>query len=242
MFEWKSGANTEADQLQRYSRVVPRDLIEKAYIHVSKCTTHDVAIIAKNEHRDTIPIGVSNGSYTFPVLVTIPTGMEIILNQFSNAPTHGLFPLTVNWDTLPTHFFPLDAGSELWEFAEQAIPIVLEAMANGATRISQNDLGKEMFKQMWDRMSPDYKGSLKTKIQQVMDQAARAQFGRHLQRSTARGVQSPTWDIVDNPLNAAVDKRQKAWKAMRKKQKELIEYFQNPNRQEFLELQDGTPV
>lgn len=49
VFEWKSGANTEADQLQRYSRVEPADLIGKAYIAVSKCTTHDIAIVAKDE-------------------------------------------------------------------------------------------------------------------------------------------------------------------------------------------------
>jgi hypothetical protein len=141
-------------------------------------------------------------------------------------------------------FFPLDADSELWEFAEVAIPVVLEEMANGSTRISRDDLGKKMFRGMWDRMSPDYKGLLKQKIQQVMDQAARGQFSKHLQRNTtARGAtQSPSWDVLDNPLNGAADKRHKAWRAMLKKQQALIEHFQNPNRQEYLGLDGGQVV
>src|SRR4051794_7650281 len=67
-FEWKSGANTEADQLQRYSMVEPSDLVAKAFVHVNKCATHDTAIIGKGEHRATIPIGVRDGGYNFPVM------------------------------------------------------------------------------------------------------------------------------------------------------------------------------
>jgi hypothetical protein len=243
--EFKSGANTEGDQLQRYSRVVPADLIAKAYVHVSKCATHDVTVIGKDEHRTTLPIGVVDGGYGFPVMVTTPTGMEIIQNAFSDQPTDAVFrPLVVNRANLPMSFFPLDADSELWEFAEVAIPIVLEEMANGLTRIIQNDLGKKMFRGMWDRMRPDDRGQLKQKIQQVMDQAARGQFGRYLQRNTTASgaTQSPSWDVLDNPLNGAADKRQKAWRAMLKKQQALVEYFQNPNRQGYLGLDGGQAV
>src|SRR5260370_15722658 len=49
-------------------------------------------------------------------------------------------------------------------------------------------------------------------IKAVMDQASRGQFSKHLQRNTtARAVtQSLSWDVLDNPLNGAADKRQKA--------------------------------
>lgn len=245
VLEWKSGANTEADQLQRYSQLVPQDLIAKALINVTKCATHDVAIIGKDAHRATLPLGVVNGGYGFVVMLTTATGMEIVLNAFANLPTTQVFsPLVVNWATLPMSFFPLDADSELWEFAEKTIPIVLEDMVNGVPRVVQNDLGKRLFPGMWDRMRPEYRGLLKQKIQQVMDQAARGQFGKHLQRNpAARGVvQSLSWDVLDNPLNGAADKRQKAWKSMLKKHQELIEYFQNPNRQEYLRLDAGQAV
>ncbi|HWX94050.1 MAG TPA: hypothetical protein VNY29_15590 [Terriglobales bacterium] len=220
-------------------------MIAKAYVHVNKCTTHDIAIIGKIEHGATLTIGVVEGEYNFPLMAITPTGLEIVYNAFTNLPTDAVFrPLLIDWAKLPMSFFPLDADSELWEFAEVAMTIVLEEMANGATRISRDDLGKKMFKGMWDRMNPEYKGQLKTKIQQVMDQAARGQFGRHLQRNTtARGTtQSPHWDVVDNPLHGAVDRRQKAWRGMLKNQAALIEYFQNPNRQEYLGLEGGQVV
>jgi hypothetical protein len=109
---------------------------------------------------------------------------------------------------------------------------VLEEMANGSTRIIQNDIGKKMFKGMWDRMHPDYRGQLKQKIQQVMDQASRGQFSKHLQRNTtARAVtQSLSWDVLDNPHNGAMDKRQKGWRGMLRKQRAFIDYLQDPNK------------
>ncbi len=245
VLEWKSGANTETDQLQRYSRIAPLDLIAKAYIHVNKCATHDVAIVGRDKHRETLPIGVQQGEYQFPVMVTTSQGMEIIYNEFSNVPTNSVFsPLLVNWVTLPTTFFPLDADSDLWEFAEQAIPIVLEEMSNGVPSIALDDLGKKMFRGMWDRMRPDYRGLLKQKIQKVIDQASRGQFSKHLQRNTtARAVsQSLRWDVLENPLIGAADKRQKAWKAMLKKQETLIDYFKDENRQEYLAMDGGQNV
>jgi len=243
ILEWKSGANTEADQLQRYSRVIPADLITKAYVHRSKCETHDVAVIGRDEHRLTIPIGIANPGYPFPVLVTTPQGMEIIHNTFSSAPTDAAFrPLVINWDTLPTTFFPLDSDSALWEFAEHAIPYVLEDMVGGSPRILLDELGRRMVP-LWSRMRPDYRGLLKTKIQEVMNHAAQSEFGTHLQRGTARGaIGAPHWDIINNPLVGAADKRQKAWKSMLKKHQALIDYYKNPVRQEMLELDEGEAV
>lgn len=101
-----------------------------------------------------------------------------------------------------------------------------------------------MFRGMWDRMRPDYRGLLKQKIQKVIDQASRGQFSKHLQRNTtARAVsQSLRWDVLENPLIGAADKRQKAWKAMLKKQETLIDYFKDENRQEYLAMDGGQNV
>ena len=240
VFEFKSGANTEADQLQRYSVVVPNDLRAKALIHPAKCVTHDVAIIAKHEHRGTIPIGVVAGGYLFPVLVTTATGIEVAHGAFSSAPTDAVFrPLVVDWATLPTTFFPLDADSELWEFAEKAIPYVLEDMAKGVPRIRLDELAAHMIP-LWTRMSPTYQTQIKDKIREVMNHAAQVEFSNHLERAPAGGViHAPHWNVIENPLVGAADKRQRAWKAMAKKHQSLIEYYQNPHRQEVLELRAG---
>ena len=106
-------------------------------------------------------------------------------------------------------------------------------MASGAPNITQDDLGQKMFRQMWERMRADYRGLLKQKIQQVMNQASRGQFNTHLERTAGGrgGNQQPSWTVLDNPLIGAADKRLKAWKAMLKKQQALIDYFKDENRQ-----------
>lgn len=245
-FEWKSGANTDADQLRRYSQVVPNDLISKALVNSAKCATHDIAIIGQDEHRERLPIGVRQSGYLFPVIVTIPAGMEIILNAFTSSLTDAVFrPLNVDWEKIPSNYFPLDADSEYWEYAEHAIPHVMMEMASGATRIGLDDLARKMFLHHWDRMRPQYRGLLKNKIRQVMDHASRSQFSRHLQISpkAARArLNTRTWDVIDNPLMGIADKRQKAWKAMLKKHRSLIDYFKNPQRQEVLQMDEGQQV
>ena len=241
LFEWKSGANTEADQLHRYSKVTTDDLIARAYLAPGKCTIHDVAVVGRDEHRGTIPIGITDGGYDFPVLVTTPVGIETILNQFKVQQTDAIFrPLAVNWDALPTAFFPLDAESELWEFAEQAIPHVLQEMQKGSPRVLANEIGKHIVP-LWETMRADYRGLLETKIKNVLDRATRKEFNKNLRKNKKLKAKTgtPTWDILENPLVEAADKRHKAWKAMLRQQKALIEYFKDPNRQEDLELNEA---
>jgi hypothetical protein len=239
LFEWKSGANTEADQLQRYSRITTGDLVAKALLTPGKCVVHDIAVIGKDEHRERIPMGIAEGGYTFPALVATPEGLEIILNEFHIPETDAVFRpiLRVNWNTLPTTFFPVDADSELWEFAEHAIPLVLQDMQNGAARILANDVGKRIVPR-WETMRPDYQKQLEDKIEAVIDQAARREFGANLRknaRAKAR-THTPTWDVLENPLLGAADKRQRAWKAMLRQHRSLIAYFKDENRQEELPL------
>jgi len=239
LFEWKEGANTDADQLERYSRVTTNDLVEKALLTRGKCAIHDFAIIGLDEHRERLPIGIRDGGYNFPVLVIVPDGIEIVLNAFHMEQTDAVFRprLEVNWATAPTWFFPLDSESELWEFAEHAIPLVLEDMQKGVPRILANDLAKRMVPH-WDTMRNDYKALLLRKIETVMDRAERREFRKNLAKNTKakRATHTATWDVRENPLLEEADKRHKAFRTLRKQQASLIAYFKSDQRQEELPL------
>ena len=141
----------------------------------------------------------------------------------------------MNWASVPRTFFPLDAESELWEFAEHAIPYVLVEMQKGIPRVLASEIGKRIVP-MWETMRPDYRRLLENRIAAVMDRAARREFSPHFRRNAKlkEKTSTPTWDILANPLIEAADKRQKAWKAMLRHQKALIEYFRDPNRQQDL--------
>ena len=85
-----------------------------------------------------------------------------------------------------------------------------------------------------------YSGTAQKKIATVVDRAARREFGANLRKNTKLKARTSTatWDILANPLMETADKRLKAWKAMLKQQKALIDYFKDPNRQQDLELNE----
>ena len=116
-------------------------------------------------------------------------------------------------------------------------------MASEAVNITQNDLGQKMFRQMWERMRGDYRGLLQAK--NPASEGPSLTWAIEQTPSTNRrgsgGNQQPTWTVLDNPLIGAADRRQKAWKAMLKRQQALIDYFKDENRQRVLQMDGGQP-
>jgi len=118
ILEWKSGANTEADQLRRYSSVTGADLADKAFIDSSKTRTHDVVVVCKAEWKDRIKMGIDK-VFPFVVLVVDESGLRRYLNDSRCQAINDEFNdlLRIDWETVPTSFVPMDRGSELWEFS-----------------------------------------------------------------------------------------------------------------------------
>ena len=96
--------------------------------------------------------------------MTTAVGVETVCNGFKVPQTDALFrPLAVNWNTLPRSFFPLDAESELWEFAEHAIPHVLLEMQKGSPRVLANEIGRQIVP-MWETIEPGTRGQLRRRL------------------------------------------------------------------------------
>jgi len=91
LFEWKSGQNTEADQLRRYARVTTADLRERAGLAVEETTSHDIAVIGRQEFADRFVSGIVQGGYTFPVLLASDDGLAIYRNRFVPNQTNAVF-------------------------------------------------------------------------------------------------------------------------------------------------------
>lgn len=240
LFEWKSGPNTEADQLRRYSRVTQADLTQRAMLVRENCTTHDIAIVGLGEHRDRLVQGIEAGRYPFPILVVTEAGLEKIRNRFSEPTTDAVFQnrLEVDWSRAPMSYFPLDSNSEDWEYAEQVLPHVLTKMADGVPRIIVADIARLLVPQ-WEIANRDFRNSVERKIVTVLDYAERHEFGEFLRRNRAyqgRGG-SPAWDVVENPVWREPDKRLKHWRQMKAKQTRVIEHFRGDEVQGELPLE-----
>lgn len=228
LWEWKSGANTEAPQLRRYAGVTTADLRERAFLAVEETATHDVAIVGLQQHAERLGIGIIAGPYPFPLVLATAIGLQISLNRFVPDQTDRIFrPLEIDWDKVPHNFFPVDADSELWEFAELLIPKVLELMGNGETRILLRQLEEAI--PCWHLMAGRYQGQIRAKIHEVMHLATERQFEPYLRanRGGARGAGlGPHWDVINNPISHSSDRRAQEWKRMGSLHRQFLEFMQ----------------
>lgn len=208
LFEWKEGKNTEEDQLRRYSRVTADDLIKLAFLAPAKCTLIDVALVCREEHQQTVKIGIQKGEYDFPLMATGENSISTVLNNYKVPETDATFkPLNINWQNVTTAFFPLDTDSEIWEFAEYVIPAILEDMQNNKAMILASSVGSRIIP-FWDQIGKPYRNTLENRIAEVIERASRNQLKKYLRKNSKMKAQTSTqtWDLLagcgKTPLNA----------------------------------------
>ena len=220
LLEWKSGANTEADQLRRYSRVNQKDLQTRAFISPSAARSHDVTVVGRDEHVDRLRMGLDAGGYAFPLLLADGEGLALSHNQFQIPQLANLFSprLSINWDQVPSMFVPLDADSALWEVAEVVGPKMLQYMCERRPQVALNDICADICN-TWGIMGQPPKEALRRRVREVLSLAARQHFRAYLRWVGAVG----RIEIVANPLDLEPDKRTVAYRKLRTVQKKFIE-------------------
>ncbi len=240
LFEWKSGPNTDANQLARYAGVTRDDLRERAYLPPTQSEAHDVSVVGLSEHRDRITIGITRGGYDFPVVLRSTAGLETILNQFKVAETDSVFRprLAIDWARVPSSFFPVDKDSPLLDFAALVMPVVFEEMAQGSSRILANYVGERIIRS-WEIVDRQYQREVTQKISVILQRASNHEFSAYLRRNKAvsQRTGTQTWDVTDNPLYGASDRRAKAWRDFKRRQKALLDFFGGATVQQDLPLE-----
>lgn len=206
LFEWKSGNNTETDQLNRYSKITEDDLRQRAFLTAAESERHDVAIIGADEHRERIAIAIDREGHPFPLLIAVSGGIEIVRNVFKEDQLDKVFRprLSVQWENIPTSFLPVDRDSKLHEFAEVIIPEVLQNMARNESRVLLDPLTHRIFP-LWDYVGAKYQSELRSKVREVMSRAVAAEFQNYVRRnkSAEQKTHTPTWDITLNPFTGS---------------------------------------
>jgi hypothetical protein len=224
LLEWKSGKNTEVDQLDRYSRVVPPD-IRARVPSGGACKGHDVVIIAKIEHRDSIAIGIDK-KHKFPLLCVESDGISLNVNRFSHAVINPVFApkLKIDFTRRPSSFIPFDATSPEWMIATEVIPQILQLMHEGETVLLLDAILPAVV-DVWSHISPQDQRTLREKVERVITRAADGHFKPYLKRNRAYEAQSKGkgWDIENSPLNMSSSKRGQEFRRLQKLQKEFVE-------------------
>jgi len=220
LLEWKSGANTEADQLRRYSRLNQNDLQTRAFISRDAARSHDVTVVGRDEHADRLRMGIERGAYTFPLLVADDDGLALSHNQFQISQLSSLFSpkLEINWSRVPSRFVPLDSDSPLWEVAEVLAPKILHYMSERRPRVTLEQICADVCN-TWSIMGTPVKDAFRGKVREVLVQAAHRHFGAYLRWVGA----AHSIEIVANPLDLEPDKRTAVYRRLRTAQKMFIE-------------------
>jgi hypothetical protein len=220
LLEFKSGANTEPDQLWRYSRVTQSDLRSRAFISRDATHSHDVAVVGKSEFGERLRIGIANDSYPFPLLLADEDGLALDHNEFRISQLNSLFSprLEIDWGKVPSRFVPIDRDSELWEVAEVAMPMVLHYMTERRPIVRVEGLCQDICT-TWDIVGRPARNEFRSKIRDVLHEAIRRHFKPYL-RWMKRG---DSMQITANPLDLQPDKRTAAYRRLRTAQEDLIE-------------------
>ncbi|MGB8991706.1 MAG: hypothetical protein WCD80_06590 [Desulfobaccales bacterium] len=221
LIEFKSGSNTDDDQLKRYFRLTRSDIITKAFLSPLSVNLHDIAIVGKNEHRERLKIGIEKRGYTFPLILETGKGLKLFYNQFQVSETTNIFKplLKVNWKYIPRSFVPVNSESDLWEIAELLLPKILKYLKEKRTTIDIEEICQDCCI-TWDIMGKPGKDDFRSNLKKVLAKAARHEF-RGIFRSGGRKFIN--LEIINNPLDTDMDKLPRVFRNLREKQKKFIE-------------------
>jgi len=234
LLEWKEGKNTDPDQLRRYLDVTKEDLTQRPFIDPRAASSFDVAIIGKAEFAERLRLGIDKGEHDFPLLLVESSGIRLDMNQFSNDSLNAVFEprLRIDFSKVPTSFVPFDGDSDLWVVADCVISKIVEYMLRGQPHVLLGRLAEDTVP-TWGIMSPQHQKHLRNnKIFQVVEQAARYEFRKYLKRNhqVERVKHTPTWDILNNPLDLGADRRSRGFRTLQDQKEGFVEALRTGKR------------
>lgn len=221
LVEIKSGKNTEAGQLRRYSRVTARDLSQKVGAPSAAVKNHDVVICGANTHATTLAMGLTQSQVSFPLVVKTDSGLSLAANQFSTDMLNTTFTpeLPIDWSRVPTGFVPIDAQSEAWEVAEVVIPEILEHMLRRSPQVSVEQICAGVCHLTWGTMGKSGKEQIRANVVKVLQAATQGEFKPYL-RVIDRS--QPGIRIENNPLEYGSGKRTVTFRRLIELQQSLL--------------------
>lgn len=227
LLEWKSGANTEDDQLERYSQVTKESLRNNAQVSADAAERHDVSIVGLREHENRLVMGVTDGAYTFPVLSVDPDGITLCHNSFECKELTSVFSpkLLVDMSRIPMRLVPFNGDSMLWEVAEAVIPQLLEYMSRRLPHVDARQVSSDICRETWSIMGNRSRTDVETKVIQVLKLAANGSFKRYLKWEAARKFIA----FQNNPLQLGSDKRTTEFRKLEKLARGFIDSLRRNN-------------
>jgi hypothetical protein len=235
--EWKSGKNTEDDQLSRYAEVTGNDLSSKALLPTKVCSMHDICIVGRTDWEERLKIGAAK--FRFPLVVSGPDSIWLSLNEFKvNKLTKALeHPgLKIEMELIPLSFVPFNESSELWEVAQIVIPEIIKQMVSREPLVLLEEVCKTTIRG-WQTVSASRRPVFRNKVHDVLREASSNEFKRYLSLKPGAKAKlgTTTWEIKNNPLDLSSTRRSREFRRLKSLQQDFVLALRTgrrPSRQE----------
>jgi hypothetical protein len=214
LFEWKSGANSDEDQLRRYADIADADLSRRLSISPPP-SAHCVVIAGKSEHIARLTLGLRNVGSEFPLLATTDAGLELVANRFHSQAIADVFDpvLEIDWDLVPNQYLPIDGEAEPWEYAEQVLPRIFEYIGERRPGFMVDELCSDICPFTWSRLGPPGQNAIRARTEELLADISRRElnefvsFDRGRRRAT---LNNNPYDLPFGQQGAAVRRLQTA--------------------------------
>jgi len=226
MWEWKSGGNIDADQMQRYADVTEADLRQRALVPPGASEQSDVAVVIPEEKEEDVARVLKELGIEFPVVAKHENGLSLSSNAFAVQQLNdSLRPLLeVDFAKQPLHYVPFDVESPDWVLAQRVAQQLLHYMHRQEPRLLVADMARDIVP-AWRSISPAMQGRYTQRLKDIVINMARREFRHYLQRNKQleAATHTQTWDIVNNPIDLATDKRTRVYKDLQRRAQMLVE-------------------
>ncbi|MPZ48251.1 MAG: hypothetical protein GEU75_02880 [Dehalococcoidia bacterium] len=219
LFEIKSGANTDNEQLTRYSRVSQDDLVRRAALQQNEAAQHDVAVMGSAEHQDRLETGVTESGFAFPLVLADKDGIYLHLYSFKTPSVDGVLTprLEIDMDQVPA-FVPVDVESTIVTLAEVVIPYVITSLFQRPAQIRLESICMGICPATWDSMGTEPKGVIRGKVRDVLRRASTARFV-----DTFHFTNNDILEIRNNPLELGARMQSREFQSLKRRQEEFLQ-------------------
>jgi len=172
LFEGKSGRNIEDDQVQRYLKVVPDDVVSKLHIDVpkGKKPSIDVTYLCFSESTPDIISQLNTIAAPFPVLEMAPGVIRLVCNSFSISELNNDLSkgIAIDRNKIPMGYFPFDEDSSNSEVAPYVAQTLVAFATQNKPHFKSDAITRDIIGSLWEHFGGQKKRKLINKVNSIL--------------------------------------------------------------------------
>jgi len=246
-FETKSG-NIQSDceeQLERYSLVTKKDVIQKAAIPSSYPGLHlfTMILFCDAKYQNSYKKIISAKSFPIAVIAMNKKEIKLVLNSITEKFTNKIFKQGIDIEKgyPPLSLIPIlpDAGSV--QMTEYVVDAIITLLVKKKRHFTVAQLMDSVFSSgLWQTFDTEAKKGLHNKVRTILKEMSNTEFRQHITRRGGNAKSPEEWTLKNHPDS----KKTRQFQALKKLKIEYISRLTkgklymgyNPNQESIFEI------